>query len=77
MRLFSTYTDLKYEILKCWRNGVEKDNILPVVIGTLGTVTKHLKSNLEKLGFHVETETVEKAGLWGTARVLIRVLNIC
>ena len=55
---------------------MEKVNILPIVIGKLGAVTKHLKSNLEKLRIDVATETVQKAGLLGTARILSRVLNI-
>ena len=33
------YTDLKYEILKCWNKEVDKVMILP--IGSLGTVTKN------------------------------------
>ena len=33
------YTDLKYEILKCWRNEVKTVIIIPVVIGALGIVT--------------------------------------
>ena len=72
----SAYKHLKYEILRCWRNEVEKVNIFPIVIGTLGTVTKILKSYLEKSGIDVGTETVKKTGLLGTARILRRVLDI-
>ena len=37
------YTDLKYEILKCWSKEVDKVMILPIIIGALGTVTKNAK----------------------------------
>ena len=40
-------TDLKYEILKCWKWEVKKVLIIPIVIGALGLVTKNVKSNLE------------------------------
>ena len=46
------YSDLKYEILKCWNKEVEKVMILPTVIGALGTVTKKLRKNLDKVDLH-------------------------
>ena len=49
---------------------------MPIVIGTLGIVTNKFKSELEKLGIGVGTETVQKAGLFGTARILRRVFGI-
>ena len=37
------YTDLKYEILNCWKGKVKKVLIIPIIIGALGLVTKKLK----------------------------------
>ena len=45
------YTDLKYEILKCWRNEVKTVIIIPVVIGSLGIMTKNLENYLSKIDF--------------------------
>ena len=45
------YTDLKYEILKCWRNEVRTVIIVPVVLGALGMVTKNLEDYLSKTDF--------------------------
>lgn len=55
---------------------MEKVNILPLFIGALGTMTKNLKSNLDKLGTNIGTETVQKAGLLSMAQILRRVLDI-
>ena len=40
------YTDLKDEILKCWKQEAEKVVILPIVIGASGTVTGNERRNL-------------------------------
>ena len=70
------YTDLKYEILKCWKHEVEKVVILPIGIGALGTVTGNVKRNLEKLGINLSVDVVQKTGLLGTARILRKVLDM-
>ena len=43
------YTDLKYELLKVWKGEITKVFILRVIIGALGTMTKHVQDNLDKL----------------------------
>ena len=70
------YTDLKYEILKCWKHEVEKAVILPIVIGALGTVTGNVKRNLEKVGINLSVDVVQKTCLLGTARILRKVLDM-
>ena len=69
------YTDLKYEILKCWKWEVKKVLIIPIVIGALGLVTKNLKSNIEIINFKNGIEPLQKACLLGTARILRKVLD--
>ena len=69
------YTDLKYEILKCWRNEVKTVIIIPVVIGALGIVTKNLENYLSKIDFAPGIEPLQKTCLLGTARVLRKVLD--
>ena len=41
------YSELKYEIAKLWE--MRKVDVIPVVIGALGTVTKHFQKWIEKL----------------------------
>ena len=59
------YTNLKYEILKFWKNQVSNVEILPIVIGTLGTMTGNVKRNIEKLGCFIETDVIQKVSLLG------------
>ena len=53
------YTDYKYEVLEMWKNGVSKENI---------------GKYLEIIGFD-GLEKPQKAFLFGTARILIKVLD--
>ena len=69
------YTDLKYEILKVWRGDVKKVIILPVIIGALGSVTERLQEELEKFGYRNGLETIQKACLLGSARIVRKVLD--
>ena len=69
------YTGLKYEILKCWRNEVKTVIIIPVVIGSLGIVTKNLENYLSKIDFAPGIEPLQKTCLLGIARVLRKVLD--
>lgn len=69
------YTDLKYEILKCWKGEVKKVIIVPVIIGALGMVTKKLAKFLEQINFAPGIEPLQKACLLGTARIIRKVLD--
>ena len=56
------YQDLKREIGRLW--GIRHLEVVPVVVGALGVVSKRLDAWLEKLG-----------ALLGTARILRKVLD--
>ena len=43
----NNYCDLKYEIARMWR--MKDVEVIPVVIGALGTVTKHFEKWIQKL----------------------------
>ena len=70
----TNYTDLKYEILKMWKNEVTKVYIVPVVSGALGMFSKNISRYLEITGFD-GLEKLQKACLLGTARILRKVLE--
>ena len=52
-----------------------KVTIVPIVISTLGTVTKGLLKGLEDLEIGGWVETIQKTALLRTARILRRVLE--
>ena len=72
---FEYYNDLKYEVIKVWKSEVTKVYIIPIVIGALGTVTKNITKYLENIDFESGLETLQKACLLGTARILKKVLD--
>ena len=51
--------------------------IIPIVIGTFGTVTKGLLKGLEDLKVGGQVEIIQTAALLRTARILRRVLEVC
>ena len=53
-----------------------KVTIVPIVIGTLGTITKGLLKGLEDLEVGGRVETIQTTALLKTARILRRVLEI-
>ena len=53
-----------------------KVTIIPIVIGTFGTVTKGLLKGLEDLELGGRVETIQTTALLKTARILRRVLEI-
>ena len=67
------YQDLKMEISRMWTlNQVE---VIPIVVGALGTVSKRLEGFLEKIGTVIPTEMLQKTVLLGTARIIRRVMD--
>ena len=67
----STSTLLE-NLKKLWNMKV---TIVPIVIGTLGTVTKGLLKSLEDLEVGGRVETIQRTALLMTARILRRVLE--
>ena len=67
------YQDLKREIGRLW--GIRHLEVVPVVVGALGVVSKRLDAWLEKLGVTIRTGLLQKTALLGTARILRKVLD--
>ena len=68
------YQDLKREISRMWTlNQVE---IMPIVVGVLGTVSKKLEGFLEKTGTIIPLAMLQKTVLLGTTRIIRRVLDM-
>ncbi len=68
------YQDLKREIKRLWK--LRTVQVVPVVIGALGCVTKEFERWLENLNIEPEVGVMQKAALLGTARILRKVLEV-
>ena len=66
------YQDLRREIQKLWNM---KTNIVPIIIGALGTPSLKLKDNLQELGIDMKINEIQKTVLLNTARILRKVLE--
>ena len=66
------YLDLARELKKLWNMKV---TIVPIVIGTFGTITKGLLKGLEDLEVGGRVETIQTTPLLRTARILRRILE--
>ena len=66
------YQDLRREIQKLWNM---KTNIVPIIIGALGTPSPKLKDNLQELGLNTKINEIQKTVLLNTARILRKVLE--
>ena len=67
------YQDLKRKIGKLW--GIRQHEVVPVVVGALGAVSKRLDTWLDKLGITIRTGLLQKTALLGTARILRKVME--
>ena len=67
------YQELKREIERLWK--LKKVEVVPVVIGALGCVTKGFEKWIEKLEIHSNFGVLQKTALLGTARILRKVLE--
>ena len=68
------YQDLKREIGRLWKLKVVE--VIPVVIGALGSVTKRIRRWIEKRGIPLNVGIMRKTALLGTARILRKVLEM-
>ena len=50
--------------------------VIPVVIGALGTVTKQFEKWIQKLDLEITVEMLQKLCLLGTARIIQKVLDM-
>ena len=55
---------------------MRKLDVISVVIGPLGTVTKHFEKWIEKLDLDLTIEALQKLCLLGTARIIRKVLDM-
>ena len=53
-----------------------KVEVIPVVIGALGTATKDFEKWIEKLDLDLTIEALQKPCLLGTARIIGKALDI-
>ena len=53
----------------------EKVEVIPIVVGALGAVSKKPDKWIEKLGIHIRIELLQKTALLGTARILRKSLE--
>ena len=67
------YDDLKWEIKIMWT--IRKIEIIPIVVGALGAISRKLDKWIEKLYVHMRIELLQKPTLLGTARILRRILE--
>ena len=70
----TNYSELKHEIAKIWK--LRKVEVIPVVIGALGTVTKHFEKWTEKLDLDLTIEALQKPCLLGTTRIIRKMLDM-
>ena len=70
----NNYGDLKYEIARMWR--MKDIEVIPVVIGALGTAAKQFEKWIQKLDLEITVEMLQKLCLLGTARIIRKVLDM-
>ena len=66
------YQDLRLELRRLWEMPVE---VVPIIIGALGTIPKNLKRNLEKLEAKVAPGLMQKSVVLETAHIVRRVMD--
>ena len=67
------YSELMREIKKIWN--LSQAVVIPVVIGVLEVTSKRLKDWLNKLDVKSNIELLQKAALFGTAKIVRQVLE--
>ena len=68
------YKDLKRGIRRLWK--LRNVEIVPVVIGALGSVSTEFDRWMGKLGITFNVGVMQKTALLGTARILRKVLEM-
>ena len=64
---------LRDEIARLW--SMRKVEIIPVVVGELGAVSKQFEAYVEAIGIKMNVENAQKTALLGSARILRLVLG--
>ena len=55
---------------------MRKVEVMPIIIGALGTVTRYFEKWIKKLDLDLTIEASQKPCLLGTARILRKVLDM-
>ena len=55
---------------------MRKIEVMPVVTGALGTVTRHFEKSIEKLDLDLTIEALQKPSLLGTARIILKLMDM-
>ena len=66
------YQNLRIELRRLWDKPVE---IVPIIIGALGTIPKSLKRDLEELGADVAPRLLQKSVVLERAHIIRRVID--
>ena len=74
MRKLKSIQDLKREITRMWN--MRTVQVVPIVVGSLGSVTKNLDKWLAKLKVKISISLLQKTTLLGTARILRKALEL-
>ena len=69
----SKYKELELEIQRMWHM---KTIVIPVVVGTLGSVKKGMVENIKKVPEKATVTEIQKICMLGSARILRKVLSI-
>ena len=67
------YQNLKKELKRLW--SLKKVEVVPVVMGALGCISKGFSGWMETLGIKLDVGMLQKSVLLGTARILRKVLD--
>jgi len=65
------YKDLTIEIQRMWN---VKTKVIPVIIGTTGTISKSLRKYVSNIPGKHEVKELQKTAILGTARIIRKVL---
>ena len=68
------YQNLKIELKRIW--SLKKAEIVPVIVGALGCISKGFNRWIDMLGMQLCVGMVQKSVLLGTARILRKVLDM-
>ena len=69
----SKYSELKLEVMRLWNVKVK---VIQIVVGALGSIPIKLKEHLKSLGLPDDIHCIQKSALFGTARILRKVLSV-
>ena len=72
-REIENYQDLKRELKRIWK--LSRVSVVLVIIGALGTVSNDIEKWLAEIGVTCRLESLGRACLLGTARILRKVLD--